>query len=477
MTVINDILDFSKLEARKLQIECVPFDLRQVVEDVNEMLAPQTEGRGVDLVLEYPPSLDERFIGDGGRIRQIVTNLVGNAIKFTRQGQVLITVTGQPEGAYRFRVRVTVTDTGAGIPADKIDLLFQKFSQVDGSITRKHGGTGLGLAISKQLVELMGGSTGVKSVAGKGSTFWFEVPLLMDPEPAAPPVSLAGLRGLRVAIVDDNEVNRRVLREQIANWGMMSDTFDSGANAITALDDAARQGRAYDFLLLDYHMPAMDGAAVAAKVRAMPGVQDTPIIMLTSAAYGRGREFRQLSDGVALDACLTKPVRQSQLLNALTTTWARQLGDAAVAPGTAGEYCSGLEQRYAREHWRVLVADDNAVNQKVATRMLERLGLRADVAANGAEAVRMLRTLPYDAVFMDCQMPEMDGYAATREIRRTEKPGRRIAIVAMTAEAFTGARARCTAAGMDDYIAKPVTLQDLSKAIERWLQPAVSSGE
>jgi CheY-like chemotaxis protein len=458
LTVINDILDFSKLEAEKLEIESEPFNLRQVIEDVNEMLAPQTEDRGLDLVLEYQASVPQRFLGDGGRIRQVVTNLVGNALKFTRAGHVLITVTGKTFDAGRATVRVTVEDTGAGIAPDKIDLLFQKFSQVDGSITRKHGGTGLGLAISKQLVNLMGGSTGVKSAPGEGSTFWFEVPLLLDAGQVGPPVLSAGLRGLRVLIVDDNEVNRRVLREQIAGWGMRSDSLESGADAVAALCRASVDGDPYDFLLLDYHMPVMDGAAVAASVRAMPSINDVRIIMLTSVAYGRGGKMRE---AFAVDVCLTKPARQASLLKALTTTREKR-AEVSESP-------SRLERKFSCANSRVLVADDNPVNQKVAVRMLEKLGLRTDVAGNGLEAVRMMRTLPYDAVFMDCQMPEMDGYTATREIRRTEKPGQRIAIIAMTAEVLGGAREQCLSAGMDDYIAKPVTLQDLSTAIGKWL--------
>jgi signal transduction histidine kinase/DNA-binding response OmpR family regulator len=465
LTVINDILDFSKLEAGKMLIESVPFDLRQVIEDVNEMLAPQTEDRALDLVLEYPATLVHRFVGDGGRIRQVVTNLVGNAIKFTRHGQVLITVSGEALDGQRARMRVTVEDTGAGIPANKIDLLFRKFSQVDGSITRKHGGTGLGLAISKQLVDLMGGSAGVQSTVGKGSTFWFEVPLVLDPEQAFAPVALESLRGLRVLIVDDNAVNRRVLREQTANWGMRSDGLESGVDAIAWLSRASQEGDPYDFLLLDYHMPVMDGAVVAASVRATEGIEDVPIIMLTSVAHGR---VRQLNGSVDVDVCLTKPARQSHLLNALSTTRAKRL-----KRGTEDSLIplrNILEKTSGGATWRVLVADDNAVNQRVAVRMLERLGLRADVAGNGLEVLRMLRTLPYDAVFMDCQMPEMDGYAAAREIRRMERDGQRIAIVAMTAEALAGAREQCFAAGMDDYIAKPVRLEDLSRVVHKWLQ-------
>jgi signal transduction histidine kinase/CheY-like chemotaxis protein len=473
LTVINDILDFSKLEAGKLLIESVPFDLRQVIEDVNEMLAPQTEDRGLDLVLEYPGTLPQHFIGDGGRIRQVLTNLVGNAIKFTHTGQVLITVTGEGIDAQRTRLRVAIQDTGDGIPPNKIDLLFRKFSQVDGSITRKHGGTGLGLAISKQLVDLMGGSIGVRSALGEGSTFWFDVPLLLDPEQPVAPVTLASLRGLRALIVDDNEVNRRVLREQVANWGMRSDSLESGMDAVATLLGAHEDGDPYDFLLLDYHMPGMDGAAVAASVRAAPAINTIPIVMLTSVAYGRDR--RNESSGEAtLDACLMKPVRQSALLNALLATRANRIHCATrdhLTPLHRAAESSSSERKFDPAHWRVLVADDNAVNQKVASRMLERLGLRTDVAASGLEAVRMLRALPYDAIFMDCQMPEMDGYVATREIRRTEKAGQHVTIIAITADALAGAREQCLSAGMDDYIAKPVMLSDLSKAIEKWLAP------
>jgi signal transduction histidine kinase/CheY-like chemotaxis protein len=326
LTVINDILDFSKLEAGKLEIEYVPFNLRQVIEDVNEMLAPRTEGRELDLLLEYPEGVPQQFVGDGGRMRQVLTNLVGNAVKFTAKGRVLITVADEIAAEGRANIRVSVRDTGVGIAPGKINLLFQKFSQVDGSITRKYGGTGLGLAISKQLVDLMGGRTGVESRLGVGSTFWFEVPLVV-----------------------------------------------SSAQEATSV-------------------PVMESAH----------------------AYQRNA---------------------------------------------------------SRETWRVLVVDDNAVNQRVAVRLLERLGLRIDVAGNGLEAVRMVRELPYDAVFMDCQMPEMDGYAATREIRRAEKPGQHIAIIAMTAEALAGAREKCLLAGMDDYMSKPVKLGDLSIAVGKWLRP------
>ena len=440
LIVLNDILDFSKLEARKVQIESVPFDLRPILEDVNDMLAPQAEGRGLDLVLEYPATLPQRFLGDGGRIRQVMTNLVGNAIKFTPRDHVLITVTSQTLDAGQASMLVAIQDTGLGIPANKIDVLFQKFSQVDGSTTRKHGGTGLGLAISKQLVDLMGGSMGVESLVGEGSTFWFEVPLMLDSEPEAA-APLPELQGLRVLIVDDNEVSCRVLREQVTSWEMRNESLRSGACVIAALSRATADGDPYDFLLLDLQMPEMNAAEVTASVRSTPAIRDISIIMLTSSSDRHGRANELLDEGV--DACLTKPVRQSHLRNALAMTRARGLNRSAQSPldgpldaaANGSRSIDSLRGRFASETLRVLVADDNAVNQRVAVRMLERLGLRPDVAGNGLEAVRMLRELPYDAVFMDCQMPEMDGYEATREIRRTEKQGQHIAIIAMTADA------------------------------------------
>jgi signal transduction histidine kinase/CheY-like chemotaxis protein len=476
LTVINDILDFSKLEAGKLQIEAVPFNLLQVIEDVNDMLAPQLENRDLDLALEYPSSLPQKFVGDGGRIRQVVTNLVGNAIKFTAKGQVLVTVRCETLDAGRANMRVLVQDTGAGIAPNKIDLLFRKFSQVDGSITRKYGGTGLGLAISKQLIALMNGSMGVESKVGVGSTFWFEVPLLLHPESDAAPVPAVDLSGLRALIVDDNEVNRRVLREQVAACGMRQDALESGTEVIQTLTKAMEAGDPYDFLLLDQRMPVMNGAVVTALVRFMPAVRDITIIMLTSASLRGGRVDDLWKDGVHVDACLAKPIRQSHLMQVLATARANRLNrrqiESMAGLSEATEQGRAKEPAAAGASGRVLVVDDNTVNQRVAVRLLERLGLRIDVAPNGMEAVRMVRAQPYDLVFMDCQMPEMDGYAATREIRRAEKPGDHVVIIAMTAEAVTGARERCLSAGMDSYIAKPVKLDDLSKVIQDWLPKA-----
>jgi signal transduction histidine kinase/CheY-like chemotaxis protein len=470
LSVINDILDFSKIEAGRMVIESFPFDLRLVLEEVNEMLAPKTEDGRLDLVLEYPPDVPRHFVGDAGRVRQVVTNLVGNAVKFTQVGHVLISLHCESQDGARAQIRVSVEDTGPGIPADKMDRLFGKFSQVDGSTTRKSGGTGLGLAISKQLVNMMGGEVGVTSQFGRGSTFWFTLPLQLDAQPQAEPVPVAELRGLHVLIVDDNEVNRRVLREQIGSWEMRSDSYEGALQALQALREARAAGDPHQVALLDYQMPEMDGAMLAAAIKTDPLLSETVLIMLTSV--GRWSEVRHMQ-GASIDACLVKPVRQSQLLSTLAATWAKKLQNGhATKTSVVREIptpISKLAGRFAGMPVRVLVAEDNPVNQKVAVRMLERVGLRPDVAGDGREAVTMCAFLPYDLIFMDCQMPEMDGYTAAAEIRKRQRPDGRVAIIAMTAEAMEGARERCLAAGMDDYIAKPVRLEDMTEALKKWV--------
>jgi PAS domain S-box-containing protein len=468
LSVINDILDFSKIEAGRLQMESYPFDLRLLIEEVNEMLAPQAEEHNLNLAVDYPLSAPRRFVGDGGRIRQVLTNLVGNAVKFTAAGSVLISVDCQVREGQRTTVRIAVEDTGIGIPEDKLGGLFQKFSQVDGSATRKFGGTGLGLAICKQLVQLMGGDIAVESRMGSGSTFWFTLPLTLDTQPDAAPIGMAQLRGLRVLIVDDNAVNRRVLEEQTAGWGMDSRSMPRGHGVIAAMHDAQAGGQPYNFVLLDYQMPGMDGAALAEAIKSDPDLHDVPLIMLTSV--GHWNEVRRM-EGTWVDASLAKPVRQLHLLNTLLVCRSKQ-AEAALrvrhtdASRTPRQEFSG---RLAATGARVLVAEDNVVNQKVAVRMLERLGLRADMAANGREAVALFRMAPYDVILMDCQMPEMDGFEAAREIRRLANPAQRVVIVAMTAEAMTGTREQCLADGMDDYISKPVKIEDLYETLRRWV--------
>jgi PAS domain S-box-containing protein len=462
LTVISDILDFSKIEAGKLVIESFAFDLRQLIEEVAEMLAPRAEEKRIDLIIQYPPGIPHHLIGDGGRIRQVVTNLAANAMKFTPSGHVLIATEflGSDEEE-RARMRISVKDTGIGIPAEKLGLLFEKFTQVDSSTTRKYGGTGLGLAISKQLVELMGGSISVESRLREGSTFSFELPLAVDaqPCPTAPPI--VDLTGLRVLIVDDNEVNRRVVHEQISSWGMRNGSYASGGEALHAILAAHGEGDPYQVVIADYQMPELDGATLSAMIKANPAIKDTVVIILTSVGH------RSDLKGAGIDACLVKPVRQSQLLDTVATAWSNRL-QAAVAPETEAQFQTSLSAlrttvvgKFADRPVRVLVAEDNVVNQKVALRMLERLGVRADVAGNGRETVEMARMISYDVILMDCQMPEMNGFEAATEIRRLEGLERRVTIVAMTADASSRCRASCIDAGMDDFIAKPVKLEDL----------------
>jgi len=471
LTLINDILDFSKIEAGKMALEPLPFDLRQIVEDVAEMLAGKAEERGIDLVVEYPPESPCRFVADASRIRQILTNLAGNAIKFTAAGRVLIAAACEQRDAQGARIRIAVTDTGIGIPEEKLGSIFEKFTQADASTTRKYGGTGLGLAISKQLVEMMGGSIGAVSEIGRGSTFWFALPLPFDAAPSGPAVPAEDLRGVRALIVDDDEVSRRVLHEHITNWGMRNGSFATGVDALGAIRAAQALGDPYQMVITDYRMAGIDGAMLTAEIKADAAIRDTIVIMLTSVS--------QLNDATRMKqigcaACLVKPVRAAQLRDALATAWS---GRPAAAPASSPlpDPRSMLALKALTSSARVLVVEDNIVNQSVAVRMLEKIGFQADVAANGREAMEMLALLPYEIVLMDCRMPEMSGYEAAHEIRLREQPHRQVHIVAMTTDAVIGegsenTRERCLRAGMDDFISKPVQLEELSGALKRWAE-------
>jgi CheY-like chemotaxis protein len=465
LTVVNDILDFSKIEAGKMGIESIPFDLLQIIEEVNEMLAPKARDTGLDLILQYPSTIPQNFVGDGSRIRQVLTNLVGNAVKFTSRGHVFVSVELEGLDEKRPWIRISVCDTGIGIPPDKVDLLFEKFSQVDGSRTRKFGGTGLGLAISKQLVELMGGSIGAESVLGQGAAFRFRLPLLPDTKPRSPAAPPPCLNDLRVLIVDDNQVNRRVLGEQIAGWGMRNKGVASGQEALDVMRAAQEAAAPYHFAILDHQMPGMDGVTLAGLVKADPRLQDTVLVILSSAGQ---RAEMQATQVPGIEAWLFKPARQSQLMNALASAAMRSRTGAL--PQAADQHPSGVfADSFAASGIRVLIAEDNVVNQKVAMRMLQKLGLCPDLARNGLEAVQMFARAPYDLILMDCHMPELDGYAATREIRRGEGSNRRVHIIAMTAEAMAGARDQCLASGMDDYVPKPIRLQDLFEVLQKWI--------
>jgi signal transduction histidine kinase/DNA-binding response OmpR family regulator len=472
LTIINDILDFSKIEAGKVELEEIDFDARQTVEEIVELLAPQAHAKHLELACHVPPEVPNNLRGDPSRLRQVLTNLVGNAIKFTQQGEVVVRVERQSETEADVLLRISVTDTGIGLDADQKARLFKPFTQADSSTTRRFGGTGLGLAITKQLVELMGGEVGLDSEPGKGSCFRFTLPLRKTPE-SARRRRPGELSGLRVLIVDDNETNRTILQAQVSSWGMQAEQAPDGPSALDMLGAAWRGGQAFDIALVDMQMPDMDGIEVGQIAKADPAIAGVPLIMLTSMGTN-GEKQRALQAGYA--SHLTKPVRQSQLFDAVasalsTLTEERAADDRARA--RARQASTATPDSGQRP--LVLVAEDNVVNQKVAQRLLEKLGYRCDVVANGAEAVEALRRIEYAAVIMDCQMPEMDGYEATAKIRGMDGNRRHTPIIAMTANAMTGDREKTLAAGMDDYVTKPVKVEELSAALSRWLRKTGAS--
>jgi CheY-like chemotaxis protein/signal transduction histidine kinase len=462
LAIINDILDFSKIEAGKMDLEVVDFDLRAAIEDVLDLLAERAAAKGLELAYVIHPDVAARVTGDPGRLRQILTNLVGNAVKFTSQGEVIVRATLLESTADTTLLRFAVTDTGIGIAPESQDHLFQAFSQADSSTTRKYGGTGLGLAISQRLATAMGGSIGVESTPGQGSTFWFTAQLGTRVAPhEAELLTLPELRGVRVLGVDDHAVNRAIFEAQLGAWGMDIDCVADGAAALVRLRAAHAEGRPYALALLDYQMPGMDGFELAETIKADPILAPTRLIMLSSVSQ-RGHGTAAQRAGVA--AVLTKPVRQSHLFNCLLSVM-----DTAGPSAPPSPVADRPQEPAAPLFARVLVVEDNAVNQKVAVRLLEKLGCRVDVAASGLEAVDLLAKLAYDVIFMDCQMPDMDGYEATAVIRQGEaSSGRHVPIIAMTANAMQGDSERCLAAGMDDYVSKPVTFEALATAARKW---------
>ncbi len=464
LTIINDILDFSKIEAGKLHFEELDFDLRDVIDGSVEMLAGTAHAKGIELACHVPWDVPTQFRGDAGRIRQVLINLVGNAIKFTAQGEVLVEVSRGIESAATTEVRVEVRDTGIGIPPEVQGQLFRAFVQADGSTTRRYGGTGLGLAICRRLVELMHGEIGVRSAPNQGSTFWFTLRL---PRGLAPqttvPAPAAHLAGKRVLIVDDNATNRTILHHQILGWKMRNGGFAQNADdALELLREGVRTGDPYDLALLDMHMPGRDGLSLAQAIRREAPLAGTRLLVLTSQC-NRLNQDELKEAGVA--ACLVKPVRQGQLYSTLLNVFSEHSAvpsmvavNAAPTPAVLPDAAPGL---------RILLAEDNIVNQKVALRQLQLLGHRADCVSNGAEALAALQRTAYEIILMDCHMPELDGYETTQRIRAQETGESPLVIIAMTASAMQGDRDKCLAAGMDDYIAKPTRLADLEGALTR----------
>ena len=456
LTIINEILDFSKIESGKLELEQTPFDLAACVEDALQLVAPRAAGADLELTYAVDETAPAFIAGDAARLRQILINLLGNAIKFTPSGEIAVTVSARLAEGARRELHFAVRDTGIGIPAERFDRLFKVFSQVDASMTRRYGGTGLGLAICKRLAELMGGQIWAESEPGAGSTFHFTI---MADAVDAPVRSTrdgepAGLAGKRALIVDDNRNNRLILKLQTERWGMLARETESPATALAWIT----QGDPFDVVLLDYQMPEMDGVALARAIRAVRGAQSPVLILLSSI----GQSMTTEHTGAGFTAVLSKPLKLSHLHDRLLET----IGDtfeptAAASPPPRDEASSGAAPL------RILLAEDNEVNQKVAIRLLERLGHRADVAGNGREALTRLEHASYDVVLMDVQMPEMDGLEASRAICARWPAGRRPRIVALTAEAMQGDREKCLAAGMDDYIVKPVTLNQLGEALAK----------
>jgi two-component system, sensor histidine kinase and response regulator len=456
LTVINDVLDFSKIEAGHLELEQIDFDLVQVVEEVAELVTEPAQAKHLELLAYCSPQLPIGLRGDPSRLRQVLLNLASNAVKFTSAGEVVVRAhleSSTPDGV---TVRFEVVDTGIGIPDDDRGRLFQPFSQADSSTTRRYGGTGLGLAISRQLVSAMGGTIGVTSEPRRGSTFWFTVTFaLAEDESIISPRRTEKLNGLRVLVVDDNTTNRMVLHDQLTTWNMDVTVAESGDSALDTLIGAARQGRSFDLAIIDMCMPGMDGLALARRISSDSRLAGTGLTLLSSG--GDISEAQAKEAGIA--ATLTKPVQLRRLhstLNEVVGTRRAPAPAVTTVPVSTGR---GL----------VLVVDDGEINQIVATGMLERLGYAVETADDGSEAVAAIRRTTYDAVFMDVQMPGMDGYQATAEIRRIEGTIQHTPIIAMTAGALDGDRERCLEAGMDDYISKPIDMATIEQTLTRWV--------
>ncbi len=462
LSLINDILDYSKIEAGKLEIDAIDFNLGDCLGDTMKTLSLRAHQKGLELAFEIEPNVPDSLIGDPGRLRQIILNLVGNAIKFTEVGEVVLSVQLMTHVSDELQLRFTVTDTGIGISPDKQAAVFEAFKQADGTMTRKYGGTGLGLTISSRLVELMGGRIWVESELGEGSRFHFTANFKVQKSAARTvvPRDPTTLRDMRVLVVDDNATNRQILVKMLDGWHMVSTVADSGAKAMVTLTEAKGIGRTFPLILLDAQMPEMDGFALAEYIKRHPSFRAATIMMLSSAGQ-RGDAMRCRELGVA--AYLTKPVRQSELMDAILTA----LGTRAKTEAKPA-LVTRHSLRESQNRLRVLLAEDNAVNQLVALRLLERFGHTVTVAANGKKALEAWEKGGFDAILMDVQMPEMNGWETTQAIREKERStGGRIPIIAMTAHAMKGDDERCFAAGMDDYLTKPIRTEELMTVLEK----------
>jgi CheY-like chemotaxis protein len=470
--IINDILDFSKIEAGKMELDTVDFDVRETTEEVLELLASRAHAKGLELTCHIDHDVPSMVRGDPNRLRQVLINLVGNAVKFTERGEVGITVKRVPEsrsaaGTDACSMHFAVRDTGIGINAEARSRMFKAFTQADGSTSRRFGGTGLGLVISKQLIEMMGGEIEMRSRPGRGSTFWFTVPLPLANDGAPGTAPAKDLAGLRVLIVEDNPTNRVILERYVAACGMSSDSVDSGERTLSAMRDALTRGVPYDVALVDMKMPGMDGLDVARAIRADAALAGTRLVLLSSVGAGDASPARE----AGFSGCLDKPVRRSDLWQCIAGVMGKRTSEAVPA--------AAIEPQAAPFTARVLLVEDNRVNQEICKAMLRKIGCEVDIAGDGRSGVDRAFSGRYDIVLMDCQMPVMDGFQATAAIRAREAeldaelrasglPARRMPIVALTANAMRGDRERCIDAGMDDYLAKPFKKDQLLELLERW---------
>jgi signal transduction histidine kinase/DNA-binding response OmpR family regulator len=471
LVVINDVLDFSKIEAGKLELERIDFELRHLLEDVMGLLGARASAKRLELGTLVHEGVPEVLRGDPGRLRQIMFNLIGNAIKFTERGEVVVRIELEQEIDDSVLLRFEVSDTGPGIAPDVQQRLFTPFTQADATTTRRYGGTGLGLAICRRLVELMGGQIGVESAVGRGSRFWLTARFGRSPKMAEQPQRWSGtLSGHRVLVVDDHRASRQDLESQLGRWGLDTIAVPDARRALMLLQSSASQGTPFDVALIDMHMPGTDGLQLGRDIKADPRIASTALVLLTSIGLrGQARDAQE----AGFAAFLSKPLRQSALHDCLVTLLRRSdagTGDPSVVPSLITRH-TVAEARTGRLA-RILVAEDHPINQLVAVGLLERLGYRADVASNGREAVEAVQRTRYDLVLMDCQMPEVDGYEATRLIRQSEPPGRRLPVLALTADVTDRGREQCKGAGMDDYIAKPIDREQLRETLLRWLPAA-----
>ncbi|MEP6895659.1 MAG: response regulator, partial [Chloroflexota bacterium] len=473
LALLNDILDFSKIEAGRLELEKINFSLRNTLEDVAFTLAARAQAKGLEIACLIHPDITSKLRGDPGRLRQILVNLVGNAIKFTHQGEIVIQAELIEETDSYALVHIMVQDTGVGIPLERQAAVFDRFTQADGSTTRKYGGTGLGLTISKQLVEAMGGKIGVESKPGEGSIFWFDLKFEKQPvekrHTAPLALKLTNLSEARILVVDDNKTNQIVLTKSVEAMGCRAEAVSSGAKALETLRNAYRAGDPYHLVLLDMQMPGMDGEQTARAIKSDPAIKDVHILVLTSMGH-RGDAARM--ELLGCSGYLLKPVKQQMLFDAALAVLGRS-GDESPALITRHILS---EQR--KLNLRLLLAEDNTINQKLAVTVLQKAGYSVDTVDNGLEAVSKAKTNQYNAILMDVQMPIMDGFEATQQIRAWEQEnGTHIPIIAMTAHAMQGDRERCLAAGMDDYVTKPLQPRVLFSALDRWIQNDSSTTE